>query len=34
MIRFLVKQYQFGCRVGLGPVGAVKRAVTLYRKGF
>lgn len=34
MIRFILKQYRFGCRVGFGRRYALTRAITMYRQGF
>lgn len=34
MIRFLIKQYQFGCSVGFGRKYALIRAISIYRGGF
>jgi hypothetical protein len=34
MIRFLIAQYRFGCRVGFGRRHALTRALTLYARGF
>lgn len=34
MIRFLISQYRFGCRVGFGRRYALTRALNMYRNGF
>lgn len=34
MIRFLYKQYRYGCSVGFGRRYALIRAIAMYRKGF
>ena len=34
MIRFLINQYRFGCRVGFGRRHSITRAFSLYRNGF
>lgn len=34
MIRFLISQYRFGCRVGFGRRYSMKRAIAMYRSGF
>lgn len=34
MIRFIVSQYRYGCRVGFGRREAVNRALRIYFAGF
>lgn len=34
MIRFIVSQYRYGCRVGFGRREAVSRALRIYINGF
>lgn len=34
MIRFLIAQYRFGCRVGFGRRYALIRALNMYKHGF